>query len=84
MLKKFPIKLEKNRAIIRFNRDFYDMFTISEVCESFQHLAKILVTFFRDENIIEVVLIPKVKIDLEFLALEFCNHCLYKQVMIGK
>lgn len=80
----FPIKINKDKAIIDFNPEFYYMFTISEVCERFQHLAKFLVLFMKDQNIIRVAIKPKVEIDLEKLALEFCNHVLHEQIMLSK
>lgn len=79
-----PIQISGKEAKIRFNRDFYDMFPITEVCERFENIAKIIVVFIHDQNVIEVTLKPKVDVDPEKLALEFCNHCLHEQVMVSR
>jgi len=78
------IEWKDNEAMIIFNREFYDMYPITEVCEKFQHLSKFLVCFKRDENIIEVIVRPKVEIDLEKLVYEFCNNCLHEQIKLSK
>jgi len=80
----FPIQISGNEAKIRFNREFYDMFPTTEVCERFEDIAKITLVFVHDQNIIEVTLRPKVDVDLKKLALEFCNHCLHEQVMVSR
>ncbi len=80
----FPINISDKEAKIRFNREFYDMFPITEVCERFEDVTKIQVGFIQDQNIIEVSLRPKIEINPKELALEFCNHCLHEQLMVSK
>ncbi len=80
----FPVQISDKEANIRFNRDFYDMFPITEVCERFEEITKIQVCFIQEQNIIEVNLKPKIKINPEDLAMEFCNHCLHEQVMVSR
>jgi hypothetical protein len=79
-----PIKFVEDRAIVDFSSEFYYMYTVSEVCERFQHLAKFLVCFMKDQKIIRVVIKPKVDVDLKELTLEFCNHVLHEQAMLSK
>ncbi|MBN2094944.1 MAG: hypothetical protein JW727_02755 [Candidatus Aenigmarchaeota archaeon] len=60
------------------------MFPITEVCERFESITRIQVIFVQDKNWLEVVLIPKTDMDIEELALEFCNHCLHEQIMVSR
>lgn len=76
----FPVTFSNNTAIIKFNSNFYDMYSISEICEKFQHLCKIKMEYIRDKELIEVTITPKVDVNLKELAFEFCNHVLYFQV----
>jgi hypothetical protein len=79
-----PMHIDGNSVKLRFNRDFYDMFPITEVCERFSGVAKIRLCFYREENIIEVTMEPKAEVALPELAQEFCNHCLHEQVMSSR
>lgn len=81
-----PIRFfkEKNIAIVDFNSNFYYMYTISNVCERFQNIAKFLVIFLKDQKKIRVAIKPKIEIDLSLLTLEFCNHVLHEQAMLSK
>lgn len=73
------LKKEKKAQII-FNTEFYDMYPVTEVCEKFQHICKILVEYNKDKREMKITMKPKVDIDLKEVVLEFCNWVLHLQV----
>jgi hypothetical protein len=84
-----PVQINKKTHIAKifFNAEFYDMFPISEVCERFQNIFKITVAYDKDNKKIIVELRPKIDMsgeELQIISLEFCNHVLHEQVMVGK
>jgi len=80
----FPIEKSDFGIKVTFNRGFYDMFPLTEVCERFQKIAKLELIFIPSKNSIEIHLKPKVDLDERQLILEFCNHCLHEQITLSK
>ena len=82
-----PIQFINDSAKINFNSEFYSMYSISEVCERFQHLFKITVEFSRDNKRINVYFRPKVeftKDEFKETLLEFLNHAVHEEVSVTK
>lgn len=83
-----PIQfMDDERAKISFNSEFYSMYSISEVCERFQHLFKMTVEFSRNSKQINVYFKPKTELtedEFKEALLEFLNHAIHEEVSISK
>ena len=83
-----PISFSDSKtAKLTFNSEFYSMYSISEVCEEFQHIFKITVEFSRDTKQLTVYFKPKIEInqdEFKNALLEFLNHTMHKEVSVTK
>ncbi len=82
-----PIQFINDSAKINFNSEFYSMYSISEVCERFQHLFKMTVEFSRDNKQINVYFKPKVELsqdEFKDALLGFLNHTMHEEVSVVK
>ncbi len=82
-----PIQFINDSAKINFNSEFYSMYSLSEVCERFQHMFKMTVEFSRDKKQINVYFKPKIEIsrdEFKEILLEFLNHTIHEEVSVSK